>query len=185
MCPYHVCWRRVCSILYYTKQTFQDRFQGVWAIRNRWSFWGYDRTKSLELFQRALESWLLLRILEVASCPITGTFPDNIGQLMGLTALEFRFTRISAAPIPSSVRNLQSLRKLDLGRNSITFISFEPGSSQFISNSWVYSCRIQLCQEIVVFCGFSHNVVHQYGRSLRVNVFVNDCAVYDGKDGAL
>ena len=39
---------------------------------------------------------------------------------MGFTALKFLFTRISAAPIPSSVRNLQSLRKLDLGRNSIT-----------------------------------------------------------------
>ena len=88
----------------------------------------------------------------MASCPITGTFPDNIGQLMGLTALEFRFTRISAAPIPSSVRNLQSLRKLDLGRNSITgvipsflsslvhlkflSVSFSPDSSKVASGSY-------------------------------------------------
>ena len=115
MCPYHVCWRWVCSILYYTKQTFQDRFQGVSAICNRWNFWSYDdTTKSLELFLITLDS-----------------------QLMGLTALKFLFTRISAAPIPSSVRNLQSLRKLTWFRSKLNNLHFfEPGSSQIHECFW-------------------------------------------------
>jgi Leucine-rich repeat (LRR) protein len=59
------------------------------------------------------------QVLNLSSNDLTGTMPQNIGQLEALTSLDLSFNNLSGV-IPQSVCNLTNLMVLDLSSNHLT-----------------------------------------------------------------